>query len=589
MISRLLIANRGEIAVRVIRACAEMGVRSVAVYSKADRNALHVKKADEAFSVGDDPLAGYLDAHKIVNLAVERKCDAIHPGYGFLSENPLLAKLCRRLGVRFVGPPAEVIAQMGDKVAAREAMKRAGVPVVQGSDGPAHNAEDAARVAAQIGYPVMLKAVAGGGGRGIRACENESETRRNFARVASEAGKSFGNPAVFVEKRVRNPRHIEVQVLADDYGGGVHLFERDCSIQRRNQKLIEIAPSPQLSEALREKICDAAVRAARAANYRNAGTVEFLLDEDGDFRFLEMNTRLQVEHPVSEQITGVDIVQEQIRVASGRPLSVAQDEIGFRGYAMELRVNAEDPAKRIRPKFRSRHPLLRPRRPRRANRRRHLHRICHPALLRLALRQTDCLGAHLARRHRARTARPRGHARGRSENNRAVLPANIVARGFSRRALQHRICRSAPGVASLSRGAPARRLGFGARRRGGGARTTSRNGGNNGMTQILTPALAREGVNRIIAVDRKLAKVVAARGAPDFPEKPEPPFHTLTVSVVNQLLSKKAAQTIEDPPGGNDAAPLRPGGGAQVDGGEVARRRTLRRKGAMPARTRPPI
>ena len=351
MISRLLIANRGEIAVRVIRACAEMGVRSVAVYSKADRNALHVKKADEAFSVGDDPLAGYLDAHKIVNLAVERKCDAIHPGYGFLSENPLLAKLCRRLGVRFVGPPSEVIAQMGDKVAAREAMKRAGVPVVQGSDGPAHNAEDAARVAAQIGYPVMLKAVAGGGGRGIRACENESETRRNFARVASEAGKSFGNPAVFVEKRVRNPRHIEVQVLADDYGGVVHLFERDCSIQRRNQKLIEIAPSPQLSEALREKICAAAVRAARAANYRNAGTVEFLLDEDGDFRFLEMNTRLQVEHPVSEQITGVDIVQEQIRVASGRPLSVAQDEIGFRGYAMELRVNAEDPQNGFAPSF----------------------------------------------------------------------------------------------------------------------------------------------------------------------------------------------------------------------------------------------
>ena len=351
MINRLLIANRGEIAVRVIRACAEMGVRSVAVYSKADRNALHVKKADEAFSVGDDPLAGYLDAHKIANLAVERKCDAIHPGYGFLSENPLLAKLCRRLGVRFVGPPAEVIAQMGDKVAARKAMQKAGVPVVPGGDGPAAGPDEAVKAAAEIGYPVMLKAVAGGGGRGIRACENESEVRRNFARVASEAGKAFGNSSVFVEKRMRNPRHIEVQILADDYGGVAHLFERDCSIQRRNQKLIEIAPSPQLSAAQREKICDAAVRAARAVEYRNAGTVEFLMDEEGDFRFLEMNTRLQVEHPVSEQITGVDIVQEQIRIASGRPLSVSQNEIGFRGYAMELRVNAEDPQNGFAPSF----------------------------------------------------------------------------------------------------------------------------------------------------------------------------------------------------------------------------------------------
>ena len=351
MISRLLIANRGEIAVRVIRACAEMGVRSIAVYSKADRNALHVKKADEAFSVGDDPLAGYLDAHKIANLAVERKCDAIHPGYGFLSENPLLAKLCRRLGVRFVGPPAEVIAQMGDKVAARKAMQKAGVPVVPGSDGPAHGPEEAAQVAAEIGYPVMLKAVAGGGGRGIRACENERETRRNFARVASEAGKAFGNPSVFVEKRMKNPRHIEVQILADDYGGAIHLFERDCSIQRRNQKLIEIAPSPQLSAAQREKICDAAVRAARAVDYRNAGTVEFLMDEEGDFHFLEMNTRLQVEHPVSEQITGVDIVQEQIRIASGHPLSISQADVGFRGYAMELRVNAEDPQNGFAPSF----------------------------------------------------------------------------------------------------------------------------------------------------------------------------------------------------------------------------------------------
>ena len=351
MINRLLIANRGEIAVRVIRACAEMGVRSVAVYSKADRNALHVKKADEAFSVGDDPLAGYLDAHKIANLAVERKCDAIHPGYGFLSENPLLAKLCRRLGVRFVGPPAEVIAQMGDKVAARKAMQKAGVPVVPGGDGPAAGPDEAVKAAAEIGYPVMLKAVAGGGGRGIRACENESEVRRNFARVASEAGKAFGNPSVFVEKRMRNPRHIEVQILADDYGGAAHLFERDCSIQRRNQKLIEIAPSPQLSAAQREKICAAAVRAARAVEYRNAGTVEFLMDEEGDFRFLEMNTRLQVEHPVSEQITGVDIVQEQIRIASGQPLSVSQNEIGFRGYAMELRVNAEDPQNGFAPSF----------------------------------------------------------------------------------------------------------------------------------------------------------------------------------------------------------------------------------------------
>ena len=351
MFKKILIANRGEIAVRIVRACSEMGIKSVAIYSDADRHALHVKKADEAYNIGSDPVAGYLNAHNIVNIAVAAGCDALHPGYGFLSENPELAEVCARRGIKFIGPDAGVIRQMGDKIQARNAMIGAGIPCVPGSEGNLESVEAAVALAGKIGYPVMLKATNGGGGRGIRRCDSEKELLSNYDRVISEASKAFGKPEVFLEKCVVHPRHSEVQVLADAHGNVIHLFERDCSIQRRNQKLIEIAPSPQLSQAQRDYIGGLGVKAAKAVGYENAGTVEFLLDSDNNFYFMEMNTRLQVEHTVTETITGVDIVQEQIRVAAGLPLQYKQKEIAFRGFAMEYRINAEDPKKDFLPSF----------------------------------------------------------------------------------------------------------------------------------------------------------------------------------------------------------------------------------------------
>ena len=351
VIRKILIANRGEIAVRIVRACKELGIKSVAIYSDADRSALHVKKADEAYNIGSDPVVGYLNAHNIVNLAVASGCDALHPGYGFLSENPVLAEVCARRGIKFIGPSPKVIRQMGDKIQARLAMIKAGIPVVPGSDHNLESVEEARDLANGIGYPVMLKATNGGGGRGIRRCDSEADLMKNYERVVSEASKAFGKPEVFIEKCVVNPKHIEVQVIGDSQGNTVHLYERDCSIQRRNQKLIEIAPSPQLSEAQREYIGKLAVRAAKAVGYENAGTVEFLLDSDNQFYFMEMNTRLQVEHTVTETITGIDIVQEQIRITSGEPLQYKQEDIRHRGFAMEFRINAEDPQNSFLPSF----------------------------------------------------------------------------------------------------------------------------------------------------------------------------------------------------------------------------------------------
>jgi pyruvate carboxylase subunit A len=351
MIKKILIANRGEIAVRIARACAEMGIKSVAVYADADRYALHVKKADEAYSLGPDTVAGYLNAHRLVNLAVETGCDALHPGYGFLSENPELAEICTRRGIRFIGPGADVIRALGDKTEARRTAQAAGIPVTPGSDGNVRSIDEALAVAESIGYPVMLKATSGGGGRGIRRCENADDLRRSFDRVISEVSKAFGSADVFLEKFVAHPRHIEVQILADIHGNVIHLFERDCSIQRRHQKLIEIAPSPQLNEEQRQYIGDLAVRAAKAAGYVNAGTVEFLMDENDQFYFMEMNTRIQVEHPVTEAITGIDIVQEQIRIASGLVLRYGQADVQRRGYAIEFRINAEDPKNDFLPNF----------------------------------------------------------------------------------------------------------------------------------------------------------------------------------------------------------------------------------------------
>ncbi|MCK5122082.1 MAG: acetyl-CoA carboxylase biotin carboxylase subunit, partial [Methylococcales bacterium] len=351
MLTKILIANRGEIAVRIIRACRELGIRSVAVYSEADRYALHVKKADEAYCVGEDPLAGYLNPQQLVNIAKSVGCDGLHPGYGFLSENALLAKICAQQGIAFVGPDAEVISKMGDKTAARKSMTDANVPVTPGTDGNLSGLDDAVTKASEIGYPIMLKATSGGGGRGIRRCDNEQELRQNYDRVISEATKAFGRADVFMEKCIVNPRHIEVQILADSLGNAIHLYERDCSIQRRNQKLIEIAPSPQLSQEQREYIGELAVRAAKAVGYQNAGTVEFLLDSDDSFYFMEMNTRVQVEHTITEEITGIDIVHEQLRIASGLALSVKQEDVHINGFAMQFRINAEDPQNNFLPSF----------------------------------------------------------------------------------------------------------------------------------------------------------------------------------------------------------------------------------------------
>ena len=350
MLKKILIANRGEIAVRIVRACAEMGIRSVAIYTEPDRFSLHVKRADEAYSLGEDPLEGYLNPRKLVALAVETGCDGLHPGYGFLSENDELADICAERGITFIGPSAAVIRRMGDKTEARRAMIAAGVPVIPGTENNLANVDEAVTVAAGIGYPIMLKATSGGGGRGIRRCDSEQDLRRQYSRVVSEASKAFGRADVFMEKCIVNPKHIESQVLADSQGNVIHLFERDCSIQRRNQKLIEIAPSPQLTPEQRAYIGELAVRAATAVGYQNAGTVEFLL-ADNQIYFMEMNTRVQVEHTITEQITGVDIVREQIRIASGLPLSYRQEDIFFRGYAMEFRINAEDPKNDFLPSF----------------------------------------------------------------------------------------------------------------------------------------------------------------------------------------------------------------------------------------------
>ncbi|MFK4754437.1 MULTISPECIES: acetyl-CoA carboxylase biotin carboxylase subunit [Oceanospirillaceae] len=350
MLKKVLIANRGEIAVRIVRACAEMGIRSVAIYTEPDRYGLHVKRADEAYSLGEDALAGYLDPLRLVNLAVETGCDAIHPGYGFLSENAEFARLCEEKGVTFIGPKSAVIHGMGDKTQARDSMRGAGVPVTPGSDGNLANVDEALELAETVGYPVMIKATSGGGGRGIRRCDSAEELIQQYPRVISEATKAFGSADVFLEKCIVNPRHIEVQILADSHGNVIHLYERDCSIQRRNQKLIEIAPSPQLTPEQREYVGNLAVKAAAAVGYENAGTVEFLLSGNKVY-FMEMNTRVQVEHTITEQITGVDIVREQLRIAAGLPLSYRQEDISYRGFALQFRINAEDPKNDFLPSF----------------------------------------------------------------------------------------------------------------------------------------------------------------------------------------------------------------------------------------------
>ena len=340
---KLLVANRGEIACRIIRAAKELGIPTVAIYNEIESLSRHVKMADEAYMIGSDPLDTYLNKQRIIDLALEVGADAIHPGYGFLAENAEFAKMCEDAGINFVGPSWKVIDLMGDKARAKEVMKKAGVPTVPGSDGVLKDVEEAKKIAKEIGYPVLLKATAGGGGRGIRICYNEEELIKNYEQASTEAQKAFGNGDLLLEKFIENPKHIEFQVLGDKHGNVIHLGERDCSIQRRNQKLVEIAPSLILDEEKRKYYGDIVVKAAKEIGYYNAGTMEFIADQEGNLYFIEMNTRVQVEHPVSEMITGIDIVKWQLKIADGEKLPYKQEDIKFNGFAIEGRVNAEDP------------------------------------------------------------------------------------------------------------------------------------------------------------------------------------------------------------------------------------------------------
>lgn len=347
---KILIANRGEIAVRIIRACREMGISTVAVYSEADRDSLHVRLADEAYCIGPTPSKdSYLNLTNIMSVATLTECDAIHPGYGFLAENADFAEICESCNITFIGPSPEAISKMGDKAEAKATMKSANVPIIPGSDGLIENMDEAIMVARDIGYPVIIKATAGGGGKGIRIAEDEDSLISQISTAQQEAQKAFGNAGVYLEKYLTGMKHVEIQIMADKHGNAVHLFERDCSVQRRRQKLVEEAPCPILSPELREQMGQAAVRAALAVNYSGAGTLEFLLGPDGKFYFMEMNTRIQVEHPVTEMITNVDLIKEMISVAEGNLLSFTQEDLSINGWAIECRVNAEDSERNFMP------------------------------------------------------------------------------------------------------------------------------------------------------------------------------------------------------------------------------------------------
>ncbi|MDB8563569.1 acetyl-CoA carboxylase biotin carboxylase subunit [Turicibacter sanguinis] len=350
MLRKILIANRGEIAVRIIRACKEMGIETVAIYSTADNRGLHVDLADEAICVGPTKIQdSYLNINNILSAAISTGCDAIHPGFGFLSENSTFASLVEELGLKFIGPKGSIIDNMGNKSKAREMMIAANVPVVPGSDGLIESIEQGKRVAKEIGYPVLVKASAGGGGRGMRVINSEDEFEDLFQTAKLEAKMSFGDDSMYMEKFIENPRHIEFQILADQFGNVVHLYDRDCSVQRRNQKVIEEAPSPVLDGLTRQKMGEIAVLAAKTVGYENAGTIEFLLDKHQNFYFIEMNTRIQVEHPITEMITGIDLIKEQIKIASNLPLSFTQEDIKINGHAMECRINAENPSLNFKP------------------------------------------------------------------------------------------------------------------------------------------------------------------------------------------------------------------------------------------------
>lgn len=350
MLKKVLVANRGEIAVRIIRACREMGIRTVAVYSEADKDSLHRKLADESVCIGPARSGlSYLNVKNLIEAACQTGADSIHPGYGFLSESSSFAKMCNEIGIKFIGPSSEIIELMGNKSKAKATMKKAGVPVVPGSDGLVNSLEEAKKISKKIKYPVIIKASAGGGGKGIRIAYSEEELIKAYDIVKQEAKISFNDDSIYIEKFVENPRHVEVQILADEHGNVVHLGERDCSIQRRNQKVLEETPSMILNDKTRKKMFDVTVKAVKEIEYSSAGTIEYLVDKNLDFYFMEMNTRVQVEHPITEAVSGVDIVKEQLRIAAGETLSISQKDIHFTGHSMECRINAEDPEKNFMP------------------------------------------------------------------------------------------------------------------------------------------------------------------------------------------------------------------------------------------------
>ena len=350
MLKKVLIANRGEIAVRIIRACREMGIRTVAIYSEADKDALHVRLADQAICIGPAPSSkSYLNVKAILEAACLTGADSIHPGFGFLSENANFAKICEEMGIKFIGPNYKLIELLGNKSKAKETMKKAGVPVVPGSEGLIKSKKEAVEIAEKIKYPVILKASAGGGGKGIRIAHNKEELEKAYSLVKQEAKISFNDDSIYIEKFVENPRHVEIQVLADEHGNGIHLGERDCSVQRRNQKIIEETPASIINDETRKKMGEVAVKAVKEIGYTNAGTIEFLVDKNRDFYFMEMNTRVQVEHPVTEMVTGIDIIKEQIKIASGEKLTIKQKDVKVNGHSMEARINAENPDKNFMP------------------------------------------------------------------------------------------------------------------------------------------------------------------------------------------------------------------------------------------------
>lgn len=350
MLKKILIANRGEIAVRIIRACREMGIKTVAVYSEADKTALHTKLADEAICIGPAiSTKSYLNVKAIIEAACLTGADSIHPGFGFLSENNSFAKMCDEIGIKFIGPKPEIIELMGNKSKAKETMKSVGVPVVPGSDGLIYTMQEAINISNQIGYPVIIKASAGGGGKGIRIAYSEEELRKAYEIVKQEALNSFNDDSIYIEKFIENPRHIEIQIMADEYRNAVHLGERDCTVQRKNQKMLEETPSGVIDSRLREKMGAIAVKAVKEVGYTNVGTIEFLVDKNKDFYFMEMNTRIQVEHPVTEMVTGLDLIKEQIRIASGEKMKYRQRDINFNGHSLEARINAENPYKNFMP------------------------------------------------------------------------------------------------------------------------------------------------------------------------------------------------------------------------------------------------